>query len=71
MHMRKILKVIKIQLCLVVGVAVVGCVGTGSSSSTQAVSPVYTTIFDAGSSGTRLSFYKIIPGNSKNTPIKK
>ena len=71
MHMRKILKVIKIQLCLVVGVAVVGCVGSGSSSSTQAVSPVYTTIFDAGSSGTRLSFYKVIPGNGNYPQINK
>ena len=71
MHMRKILKVMKIQLCLVVGVAVVGCVGTGSSSSTQAVSPVYTTIFDAGSSGTRLSFYKVIPGNGGYPQINK
>ena len=71
MHTRKILKVMKIQLCLVVGVAVVGCVGTGSSSSTQAVSPVYTTIFDAGSSGTRLSFYKVIPGNGGYPQINK
>ena len=71
MQMRKILKVMKIQLCLVVGVAVVGCVGTGSSSSTQAVSPVYTTIFDAGSSGTRLSFYKVIPGNGGYPQINK
>mgnify|MGYP003513705897 FL=1 len=71
MHMRKILKVMKIQLCLVVGVAVVGCVGSGSSSSTQAVSPVYTTIFDAGSSGTRLSFYKVIPGNGGYPQINK
>jgi hypothetical protein len=34
--------------------------GTGSVAST---SPIYTFIFDAGSSGTRLTLYEVIPGN--------
>jgi len=71
MHMQKILKIVNVQLCLVLGVAVVGCVGTGSSSSPQQASTVYTTIFDAGSSGTRLSFYKVIPGNGSYPQINK
>lgn len=40
--------------------AILAACSEGSSTSSQ---PVYTAIFDAGSSGTRLSFYKVIPGN--------
>lgn len=69
--MQKILNVMKIQLCLVVGITVVGCVGNGTTNSSQTTSPVYTTIFDAGSSGTRLSFYKVIPGNGGYPQISK
>lgn len=41
-----------------------GC-GGSSSNSTQATNaaPIYTAVFDAGSSGTRLSFFKVTPGN--------
>lgn len=42
-----------------------------SGSSSNSVQPVYTTLFDAGSSGTRLSFYKIIPGNGGYPQINK
>ena len=33
--------------------------------------PTYTTLFDAGSSGTRLSFYKVVPGNGGYPQISK
>lgn len=69
--MQKILNVMKIQICLVVGITVVGCVGNGTTNSSQTTSPVYTTIFDAGSSGTRLSFYKVIPSNGGYPQISK
>lgn len=39
----------------------VACGNGGGSSSNTA--PVYTAVFDAGSSGTRLEFYKVVPGN--------
>lgn len=42
--------------------ALVACSGGGSSSSAT-VAPVYTAIFDAGSSGTRVNLYKVTPGN--------
>jgi hypothetical protein len=40
----------------------VACSG-GSGSSSTSTDPIYTAIFDAGSSGTRLSLFKVIPGN--------
>lgn len=44
--------------------ALVACGGSSGSSGTAAsTGPVYTAIFDAGSSGTRLSFFKVTPGN--------
>lgn len=43
----------------------------GSDSSSTASGPVYTTVFDAGSSGTRLSFFKVIPGNGGYPQITK
>lgn len=42
--------------------ALVACGGSGGSSSTTSSSPIYTMVFDAGSSGTRINFYKVIPG---------
>lgn len=69
--MQKVLNLVRIQLSIVVGVAVVGCVGNSTTSSQQTTNPVYTTIFDAGSSGTRLSFYKVIPGNGGYPQINK
>lgn len=47
--------------CSTVAVTLVAC--SGGSDSTSATQPIYTAIFDAGSSGTRLSLYKVIPGN--------
>lgn len=41
--------------------ALVACGGSNSSSGNT--SPVYTAVIDAGSSGTRLSLYQVIPGN--------
>ncbi|MBU3557838.1 hypothetical protein ICN18_09370 [Polynucleobacter sp. Ross1-W9] len=44
--------------------ALVACGGSsGSSGAAANTGPVYTAIFDAGSSGTRVSLYKVIPGN--------
>lgn len=40
---------------------IAGCALQAGRSS--ALSPIYTMIIDAGSGGTRLSFYKVIPGN--------
>lgn len=40
----------------------VACGGGGGSSTTN-TQPIYTMVFDAGSSGTRINFYKVIPGN--------
>jgi hypothetical protein len=39
------------------------CAGTNFPLNVTLDYPVYTAIFDAGSSGTRLSFYKVTPGN--------
>ena len=43
--------------------ALVACGGSGGSSSSTSNSPIYTIVFDAGSSGTRGSLFKVIPGN--------
>lgn len=66
--MKKTSKLLKIQAIVACGVVLFGC-GSGGSSSAQQT--VYTTIFDAGSSGTRLSFYKVIPGNGGYPQINK
>lgn len=42
--------------------ALVACGGSSSSTSAN-TGPVYTAIIDAGSSGTRINFYKVVPGN--------
>lgn len=39
------------------------CGGSSSSGTAANSTPIYTAIFDAGSSGTRLSFFKVTPGN--------
>jgi len=41
----------------------VACGGGSSSTSSSPASPIYTMVFDAGSSGTRINFYKVVPGN--------
>lgn len=67
--MQKRKPTLKIQLLILSAATLVGCNGTTSSNS--APQSVYTTIFDAGSSGTRLSFYKVVPGNGGYPQINK
>ena len=40
----------------------VACGGGGGSTSSS-TQPIYTMVFDAGSSGTRVNFYKVVSGN--------
>ena len=47
------------------------CAGTSFPLNIASENPVYTAVFDAGSSGTRLSFYSIIPGNGGYPLIEK
>jgi hypothetical protein len=48
------------------------CGGSNSGSTTSTNStPIYTAVFDAGSSGTRLSFFKVTPGNGGYPTIEK
>ena len=56
--------------CLIAGTILAGC-NSGSSSNNTTTQPVYTILFDAGSSGTRLSLYKVIPGNGGYPQITK
>ena len=57
-------------LIALITAGLVAC-GGSDSSSTASGQPVYTTVFDAGSSGTRLSFFKVIPGNGGYPQITK
>lgn len=57
-------------LIALIATGLVAC-GGSDSSSTASSQPVYTTVFDAGSSGTRLSFFKVIPGNGGYPQITK
>lgn len=52
-------------LTAVVVASVLAACGNGgsSSSSNNNIQPIYTMVFDAGSSGTRVNFYKVVPGN--------
>lgn len=70
--MKKKLNLLKIQSIFIGSIALFGC-GSGGTvvNSSSATSPVYTILFDAGSSGTRLSFYKVIPGNGGYPQITK
>ena len=52
----------QLLIALFVSATVVAC-GGGDGGSSANNSPVYTMIFDAGSSGTRVNFYKVVPGN--------
>lgn len=47
------------------------CAGTNFPLNVFQEDPIYTAIFDAGSSGTRLSFYKVVPGNGGYPLIDK
>jgi hypothetical protein len=61
----------QLLIALFVSATLVACGGSDGGSSSTSNSPVYTAIFDAGSSGTRLSFYKVIPGNGGYPTITK
>lgn len=68
---RSLFKTISFAL-LAASVAILsGCSGGSDSGSAGTGQPIYTAIFDAGSSGTRLSFYKVIPGNGGYPQITK
>lgn len=69
MH-RKTEQFIKYVSLTSIVLALVAC-GNGSNNSTATGQPIYTTVFDAGSSGTRLSFFKVIPGNGGYPQITK
>ena len=69
--MKKKLNLLKIQTIVVGSISLIGCGSGSSNAGPSPVQPVYTTIFDAGSSGTRLSFYKVIPGNGGYPQINK
>lgn len=47
------------------------CAGTNFPLNVTSVNPIYTAVIDAGSSGTRLSFFKVIPGNGGYPIIDK
>jgi len=47
------------------------CAGTNFPLNVISENPVYTALVDAGSSGTRLSFFKVIPGNGGYPIIDK
>lgn len=53
------------------GGCVTCCAGTYFPLNVKLINPIYTAIFDAGSSGTRLSFYSVIPGNGGYPIINK
>ena len=47
------------------------CAGTNFPLNVVEENPIYTAVFDAGSSGTRLSLYSVIPGNGGYPIITK
>lgn len=53
------------------GGCVTCCAGTNFPLNVIQENPIYTAIFDAGSSGTRLSFYSVVPGNGGYPIIEK
>ena len=53
------------------GGCVTCCAGTNFPLNVTSENPVYTAIVDAGSSGTRLSFFKVVPGNGGYPIIDK
>lgn len=54
---------LKTVSALFLSAALAACGDGGSNNTTSSTQPVYTAVFDAGSSGTRLSFFKVTPGN--------
>ena len=61
---------VKLVVTVISSALLVAC-GSGSSSSSNSSQPVYTAVFDAGSSGTRLSFFKVIPSSGGYPAITK
>lgn len=59
------------HLFICLGGCVTCCAGTNFPLNVAEKNPVYTAVFDAGSSGTRLSFYSVIPGNGGYPIISK
>ena len=59
------------HLFVCLGGCVTCCAGTNFPLNVIQDAPIYTAVFDAGSSGTRLSFYKVIPGNGGYPIIDK
>ncbi len=59
------------HLFVCLGGCVTCCAGTDFPLNVTANHPIYTAIFDAGSSGTRLSFYSVVPGNGGYPIIDK
>lgn len=59
------------HLFVCLGGCVTCCAGTNFPLNVIQDNPVYTAVFDAGSSGTRLSFYKVIPGHGNYPMIDK
>lgn len=55
---------------LFLSLGLVACGDGGSNNSSTTSQPVYTAVFDAGSSGTRLSFFKVTPGNGAYPTIE-
>lgn len=53
------------------GGCVTCCAGTHFPLNVTPDKPIYTAVFDAGSSGTRLSFYSVVPGNGGYPIIEK
>lgn len=68
--MQKKLSTVIITFFVGCSVTITSC-SSGNSPNQSSQSAIYTTIFDAGSSGTRLSFYKVIPGNGGYPQINK
>lgn len=69
--MKKIINIFAIWLIALTSFILYGCNSNGTAQSSSEPKTVYTTLFDAGSSGTRLSFYKVIPGNGGYPQITK
>lgn len=57
------------HLFICLGGCVTCCAGTNFPLSVT--NPIFTAVFDAGSSGTRLSFYSVVPGNGGYPIIEK
>ncbi len=59
------------HLFVCLGGCVTCCAGTNFPLNVTQDEPIYTAVFDAGSSGTRLSFFKVKPGNGGYPLIEK